>query len=151
MRLYTRIYLHLLGMLAVVAAVSLLVFATGFRNAYLRGLTERLVRHGAALVADRFQDPAARTRAVRRLHEELTLTAYEFELLRLLVANAGRVLSRDELLDRLKGEEYESFDRSIDVHVSKLRAKLEPNPKEPRYIKTVRGVGYVLAREGQEA
>ena len=51
------------------------------------------------------------------------------------------------LLDALKGEEYESFDRSIDVHVSRLRAKLEPDPKRPRYIKTVRGVGYVLTRE----
>jgi DNA-binding response OmpR family regulator len=54
------------------------------------------------------------------------------------------VLSRDQLLDALKGAEYESFDRSIDVHISKLRSKLEPNPKEPRYIRTVRGVGYTL-------
>ena len=60
---------------------------------------------------------------------------------------AGRVLSREHLMDALKGEEFESFDRSIDVHISKLRAKLEENPKEPRYIRTVRGVGYVLARD----
>ena len=60
---------------------------------------------------------------------------------------AGRVLSREQLLDVLKGEEYESFDRSIDVHISKLRSKLEPSSKEPRYIKTVRGVGYFLSRE----
>ena len=58
------------------------------------------------------------------------------------------MLSREQLLDALKGAEYEAFDRSIDVHVSKLRAKLETNPKEPRFIKTVRGVGYVLLREG---
>ena len=77
------------------------------------------------------------------------LTHFEFELLTLLAKAAGRVLSRDHLLDALKGEEYETFDRSIDVHVSKLRGKLEPNPKEPRYIKTVRGVGYVLARDGE--
>jgi len=57
------------------------------------------------------------------------------------------VLSREHLMDALKGEEFESFDRSIDVHISKLRAKLEDNPKEPRYIRTVRGVGYVLARD----
>jgi DNA-binding response OmpR family regulator len=75
------------------------------------------------------------------------LTHFEFELLSCLARAAGRVLSRDHLLDALKGAEYETFDRSIDVHVSKLRAKLEPNPKEPRYIKTVRGVGYVLARD----
>jgi DNA-binding response OmpR family regulator len=57
------------------------------------------------------------------------------------------VLSREHLMDALKGEEFESFDRSIDVHISKLRAKLEESPKEPRYIRTVRGVGYVLARD----
>jgi two-component system, OmpR family, response regulator len=78
----------------------------------------------------------------------VALTYYEFELLALLARSAGRVLSRDQLLDALKGEAYESFDRSIDVHVSKLRAKLEPDPKAPRYIKTVRGVGYVLAGGG---
>jgi DNA-binding response OmpR family regulator len=75
------------------------------------------------------------------------LTAYEFELLATLARAAGRVLSRDQLLDALKGTEYDTFDRSIDVHISKLRAKLEPNPREPRYIKTVRGAGYVLLRE----
>jgi len=75
------------------------------------------------------------------------LTHFEFELLSTLAKAAGRVLSREHLMDALKGEEFESFDRSIDVHISKLRAKLEENPKEPRYIRTVRGVGYVLARE----
>jgi DNA-binding response OmpR family regulator len=74
------------------------------------------------------------------------LTHFEFELLSQLARAAGRVLSREHLMDVLKGAEFESFDRSIDVHVSKLRAKLEDDPKEPRYIKTVRGVGYVLAR-----
>jgi two-component system phosphate regulon response regulator OmpR len=78
-----------------------------------------------------------------------SLTAYEFELLAALARAAGRVLSRDQLLDALKGAEYETFDRSIDVHISKLRAKLEENPKEPRYIKTVRGAGYVLLREDE--
>ncbi|HEY2747815.1 MAG TPA: response regulator transcription factor [Polyangia bacterium] len=75
------------------------------------------------------------------------LTHFEFELLATLAKAAGRVLSREHLMDALKGEEFESFDRSIDVHISKLRAKLESNPKEPRYIRTVRGVGYVLARD----
>ena len=76
-----------------------------------------------------------------------SLTAYEFALLAALARAAGRVLSREQLLDALKGTAYEAFDRSIDVHISKLRAKLEANPKEPRYIKTVRGAGYVLARD----
>ena len=59
--------------------------------------------------------------------------------------SAGRVLSREQILDALKGH-AEAFDRSIDVHIAKIRAKLEPDPKEPRFIKTVRGVGYLLAR-----
>ena len=75
------------------------------------------------------------------------LTAYEFELLAALARAAGRVLSREQLLDALKGATYETFDRSIDVHISKLRGKLEANPKQPRYIKTVRGAGYVLPRD----
>jgi len=74
------------------------------------------------------------------------LTHHEFELLATLARATGRVLSRDQILEALKGQ-AESFDRSIDVHIAKLRAKLEPDPKEPRYIKTVRGVGYMLARE----
>jgi DNA-binding response OmpR family regulator len=80
----------------------------------------------------------------------VSLTGYEFDLLALLARAAGRVLSREQILDALKGQDYESFDRSIDVHISKLRAKLERNPKEPRYIKTVRGVGYVLLRDGAD-
>ena len=75
------------------------------------------------------------------------LTAYEFELLAALARAAGRVLSREQLLDALKGGAYETFDRSIDVHISKLRGKLETDPKAPRLIKTVRGAGYVLARD----
>jgi DNA-binding response OmpR family regulator len=78
----------------------------------------------------------------------VNLTHYEFELLALLARAAGRVLSREQILDALKGQDYESFDRSIDVHISRLRAKLERNPKDPRSIKTVRGVGYVLLRDG---
>jgi DNA-binding response OmpR family regulator len=86
-------------------------------------------------------------REVTMSGERQILTHFEFELLACLAHAAGRVLSREHLMDALKGEEFESFDRSIDVHISKLRAKLEANPKEPRYIKTVRGVGYVLVRE----
>jgi two-component system OmpR family response regulator len=86
-----------------------------------------------------------RSRQVTLQGAEVRLTTYEFELLRLLMRDAGRVLTRERLLDRLKGEEFESFDRSIDVHVSRLRQKLEQNPKDPRLIRTVRGVGYLLA------
>jgi DNA-binding response OmpR family regulator len=86
------------------------------------------------------------TREVTVVGRRVVLTHYEFELLAALARAAGRVLSRDQLLDALTGRSHESFDRSIDVHVSKLRQKLEADPKAPRYIKTVRGVGYVLAR-----
>jgi DNA-binding response OmpR family regulator len=85
-------------------------------------------------------------RSARVGGRELSLTSYEFDLLAALARSAGRVLSREQLLDALKGQAYEVFDRSIDVHVSKLRAKLEADPKEPTYIKTVRGVGYVLLK-----
>lgn len=88
-------------------------------------------------------DLAARSVHVRE--REVSLTFFEFELLATLARAAGRVLSREQLYQLLKGESFEVFDRAIDVHVSKLRGKLEDDPKAPRWIRTVRGVGYVLA------
>jgi len=61
---------------------------------------------------------------------------------------AALVAMREQLMDALKGQDYEAFDRSIDMHVSKLRAKIEKDARAPRYIKTVRGVGYALVRPG---
>jgi DNA-binding response OmpR family regulator len=78
---------------------------------------------------------------------QLILTTYEFMLLRALADRAGRVLSREQLVDIVRGSAEEAFDRSIDVHVSHLRAKLGDDPRNPRLIKTVRGVGYMLAIE----
>lgn len=78
----------------------------------------------------------------------LPLTPIEFDLLACLARAAGRVLSRDQLLDAISGRDYEVFDRSIDVHVSALRRKLGDDPKNPRYIRTVRSAGYLLMREG---
>ncbi|MBX3192411.1 MAG: response regulator transcription factor [Labilithrix sp.] len=77
----------------------------------------------------------------------LALTTYEFMLLRALAERAGRVLSREQLVDLVRGSAEEAFDRSVDVHVSHLRAKLGDDPRNPRLIKTVRGVGYMLAVE----
>ncbi len=88
-------------------------------------------------------DPAARTATYRG--EALLLTSYEFSLLKALAERAGRVLSREQLMEIAKGTAEESFDRSIDVHVSRLRHKLGDDPKRPRLLKTVRGSGYVLA------
>jgi DNA-binding response OmpR family regulator len=85
-------------------------------------------------------------RSVRIDGEERALTHHQFELLRALAENAGRVMSRDALLDRVRGESLESFDRSIDVHVSRIRAAIEDDPRRPRRLLTVRGAGYVFAR-----
>ena len=86
-------------------------------------------------------------RAVRVDGEAKVLTSYQFDLLVVLAEHAGRVLNRDRLLDLVKGEELEAFDRSIDVHVSRIRAAIEDDPKHPRRIITVRGSGYVFARK----
>ena len=75
----------------------------------------------------------------------IELTAYEFSILRALATNAGKVLSREQLLDLAKGSADLSFDRSIDVHVSRLRAKLGDDSRSPKLLKTVRGAGYMLA------
>jgi DNA-binding response OmpR family regulator len=85
-------------------------------------------------------------RALRVDGEERPLTSHQFDLLWILASNAGRVMSRDALMDKLKGEGLEPFDRSLDVHVSRIRAVIEDDPKQPRRILTVRGVGYVFAR-----
>jgi DNA-binding response OmpR family regulator len=98
------------------------------------------VRVGALVV-----DPAARR--VTLGGKEVPLTAYEFALLDALARRAGRVLSREQLMELARGSAEEAFDRSIDVHVSRLRQKLGDDPKRPRLIKTVRGAGYVLAGE----
>jgi two-component system, OmpR family, response regulator len=76
---------------------------------------------------------------------ELRLTGHEFQLLRALAERAGQVLSRERLLELVQGSAEEAFDRSVDVHVSRLRSKLGDDPKRPRWLKTVRGVGYQLA------
>jgi two-component system, OmpR family, response regulator len=81
---------------------------------------------------------------------ELPLTGYEFSVLRALAERAGRVLSREQLLDLAKGSVEESFDRSIDGHISRLRNKLGDDPRHPRLLKTVRGAGYVLATADEE-
>ena len=92
-------------------------------------------------------DPTARTTLFG--DEELTLTTYEFDLLRALGERPGRVLSREQLLELLHGTADTAFDRSIDVHVSRLRAKLHDDPRSPRLLKTVRGAGYVLAPQDE--
>jgi DNA-binding response OmpR family regulator len=89
-------------------------------------------------------DPASRSARVDG--RDCPMTSYQFDLLVALAENAGRTLSREQLMDMVKGEELDAFDRSIDVHVSRIRAAIETDPKHPRRIITVRGAGYVFAR-----
>ena len=79
--------------------------------------------------------------------ESGALTAHQFELLVALAERAGRVLSRDALMNLVRGESLEAFDRSIDVHVSRIRAAIEDDPRRPRRMLTLRGAGYVFARQ----
>lgn len=80
--------------------------------------------------------------------EDVRLTMFEFELLAALCQNAGRVMTRDSLMDHVSGRDRAANDRTIDVLVGRLRRKLEATPADPRIIVTVQGVGYVLAGEG---
>ncbi|PSM19114.1 MULTISPECIES: response regulator [Nitratireductor] len=100
---------------------------------------ERVLRFGRLEI-----DPGSR--AARLDGTECRLTSHQFDLLLALARNAGRTLSRDQLMDMTRGEELEAFDRSIDVHVSRIRAAIETDPKHPRRLITVRGAGYVFAR-----
>jgi DNA-binding response OmpR family regulator len=106
------------------------------------GPATEAVKVGGLLV-----DPAARRVVLDG--KEIVLTGYEFALLLALARRAGRVLAREQLMELAKGSADEAFDRSVDVHVSRLRQKLGDDPKRPRLIKTVRGAGYVLAGEGE--
>ena len=79
------------------------------------------------------------------------LTAPQFDLLVVLARAAGRVLTRDQIMDALKGHPLDAFDRSIDVHISRIRAVIEDDPRHPRRVLTVRGTGYVFARKQDQA
>ena len=90
-------------------------------------------------------DPGSR--AVTLGGAPCALTGYQFDVLHALASNPGRVMSREQLMDRLRSEALEAFDRSIDVHISRIRAAIEDTPHRPRRIVTVRGAGYVFASE----
>ncbi len=104
------------------------------------GPARDVVKVGALAV-----DPGARR--VTLAGHEVALTGYEFALLLALARRAGRVLTREQLMELARGSAEEAFDRTIDVHVSRLRQKLGDDPKRPQLIKTIRGAGYVLAGE----
>ena len=128
-------------------------FSTRELLARLRAVTRRTTLTSASatpeadeavVVGDLRVNPAARTAALGK--QPLTLTPVEFDLLLSLARAQGRVKSREQLLDEIRNRNYEVFDRSIDVHISALRKKLGDDPKEPRFIRTVRSAGYMLLR-----
>lgn len=107
------------------------------------GKTEPLAKllQGADITLDRD------TREVTVGGRPVDLTPSEFDLLGALLASPGRVYSRLDLLDIIQGVRYEGYERTIDTHIKNLRAKIEPEPRSPRYIETVYGIGYRFTRE----
>jgi two-component system phosphate regulon response regulator OmpR len=93
-------------------------------------------------------DPGSRVARIDG--KDCDMTGHQFDILVALAENAGRTMSRDQLMDRFSGDGAEAFDRSIDVHISRIRAAIEDDPKKPRRIITVRGSGYVFARRQDE-
>ena len=87
-------------------------------------------------------------RALTRNGESIPLTTGEFALLKALALHPREPMSRDKLMELARGREYEVFDRSLDVQISRLRKMIEPDPTQPRYIQTVWGVGYVFVPDG---
>jgi DNA-binding response OmpR family regulator len=108
---------------------------------------QAILRRGAAAGGDEVLRAGAlelnlATHAARMSDRELDLTAAEFELLALFLRNRGRVLSRDRIMDETRGVDWDAYDRSIDVLVSRLRQKLGDHAKHPTFIRTIRGAGY---------
>ncbi len=115
-------------------------------QAVLRRTDERQPSTGQALRAGGLLvDPDRRL--VELDGQPIELTTTEFEILRTLVANAGRVIPRERLMELARGEDYAAFERSVDVHVSHIRRKLGDDVRQPTWIKTVRGVGYTVPRQ----
>jgi DNA-binding response OmpR family regulator len=105
-----------------------------------RAINEPDLLHAADIILDR-------TRVTVRVGErDAGLTRSEFELLAVLMSSPGRVFSRLDLLDRMSGDAYEGYERTIDVHIRNLRSKIEEDPKHPQYIETVYGMGYRFAQ-----
>ncbi len=108
--------------------------------ANINGATQKTLQFGSLEI-----DRDART--VRVAGELRELTSYQFDLLAALAERAGRVLTRDQIMEAVRGRELEAFDRSIDVHMGRIRQAIEVDAKEPKRILTVRGVGYVFAKQ----
>jgi DNA-binding response OmpR family regulator len=99
----------------------------------------------AVLVFEGWRLDLLRRELQRQTGETVSLTAGEFELLRVFASHPNRVLSREQLIDMVKGREWAAYDRAVDTQVGRLRKKIETNPSDPTLVKTVRGGGYVFA------
>jgi two-component system, OmpR family, response regulator len=111
-------------------------------RAVLRRSESNLVRKNSIRINDLTIDNEKRQ--VRRSDSVIDLTPNEFDLLYVMAENPGRVFSRMQLLDKVQGDAYEGYERTIDSHIKNLRKKLETDPEHPRYIVTVHGIGYKL-------
>ncbi len=112
-------------------------------RAVLRRMQKAAVEPDVLRVADIALDRGSATVKVAGRYVDLTKS--EFELLAALMSAPGQVFARLDLLDRMSGDAYEGYERTIDVHIRNLRAKIEPDPKHPQYIETVYGMGYRFA------
>ena len=124
---------------AVLRRGSEVAAAGGAGGASQKGL-QKIMQFGSLEI-----DRDARTVTVSGSVRELT--SYQFDLLTALAERSGRVLTRDQIMEAVRGRELEAFDRSIDVHMGRIRSAIELDPKDPKRILTVRGVGYVFAKQ----
>ena len=127
-------------LLARIRAVLRRSVEIGSNGASLSANGHKVMRFGSLEI-----DRDARTVTVNG--DVCELTSYQFDLLVALAERAGRVLSRDQIMEAVRGRELEAFDRSIDVHMGRIRSAIEHDPKDPKRILTVRGVGYVFAKQ----
>jgi two-component system phosphate regulon response regulator OmpR len=116
-------------------------------RAILRRRTEGTVTPTAQVLRFGSLEIDRDARTVTVAGQPADLTSYQFDLLVALAERAGRVLTRDQIMEAVRGRELEAFDRSIDVHMGRIRAAIEADAKNPRRILTVRGVGYVFAKQ----
>jgi len=116
-------------------------------RAVLRRLPEEALSRGPVEVEQGALKVNFLTREVTHNGRHIGLTPVEFKLLGVLVREPNRVFSREQLINRIFGGDFDGFDRTVDVHILNLRRKLEPEPANPRFIKTVYGMGYKFARE----
>jgi DNA-binding response OmpR family regulator len=116
-------------------------------RAILRRQGENQAKGGSTVLRFGSLDIDRDARVVSIAGAACDLTSYQFDLLVALAERAGRVLSREQIMEAVRGRELEAFDRSIDVHMGRIRAAIEEDAKAPKRILTVRGVGYVFARQ----